>query len=193
MDSDLITAALSVLTRVRARISDGQLEIRVPSINDGFRLPVENINWMYRTPAPNGGPAVAIELLGYDIEGPIIVTDEDLVFPPASSALMLNTKIHFQVTNAPPLVAYSEMERDSASVAAACANTQGKNLFSLAGSVLLIRCFIMGSVKFGAWPIKTAAWWHRGWQHAGGDLPLPDFRNDPIWDALALDAAFVEL
>lgn len=193
MDSDLIFAALCALTRVRAQVSDGRLDVRVPSVNDGFRVPVENIHWMYSTPSPSGGPAVAIELRGYDVEQPLIVTDEDLVFPPASSALMFDTKLHFQVSNAPPLVAYSEMERDAATIAAVCADIRGQNLFALAASVLLIRCFLMGAVKFGAWPTKTAAWWHRGWQHAGLQLPLPEFRKDPIWDALAVDAASVEL
>jgi hypothetical protein len=192
VDSDLITAALSLLTGVRCRISEGTLDIRVPDVDDGFVIPVENIQWIHRTSSPTGGPAAALELRGYNIRQPLIVTDEDIVFPPVDPNSLLDTTVRFRMSNVPPLVAYSEMERDAERIAEVCTDLRGKNLESVAASVLMIRCFIVGAMRFGAWPINTAAWWHRAWLLAGDQLYLP-FLSDPTWDALASDAASVVL
>jgi hypothetical protein len=193
MDPDLVTVALSGLKRIRVRISEDTLHVHVPSINDGFSVPVERIHWIHRTPSPTGGHALALELCGYDVEQPLIVTDDDFVFPPFDPASLLDSTVKFQVSNAPPLVAYSEMERDAARIAAVCTDLRGRNLAELTGSVLLIRSFIMGAVRFGARPLRTAAWWHRSWELAGDMLFLPAFRKDPTWDALAVDAAAIVL
>lgn len=67
------------------------------------------------------------------------------------------------------------------------------DLYLAAGSYLLLRCFIAGAVRLGLRPIHTVAWWHRGWEALAGDVPLPPFRFDPVWDELTRDAAHVTL
>jgi hypothetical protein len=124
---------------------------------------------------------------------PLILTAEDVVFAPLSPDVLLDSSIRWNITDAPLLVAYSEMQRDAEKVALTCERPGPINVDRLGAGLLLIRCFVTGAARFGLRPLKAVAWWQQGWRAIGCDLPLPPFRPDKIRDGIIEEAASILL
>lgn len=193
MDTQSIISALATLSQVHLTVSEDIVSVYIPAISDGVRLAANDVDRFRKIFSPMGDPAIELAVVVEDSEYPLILTDNDIIFSPASTRTVLDSAIHFKISNAPHLVTYSEMERDAERVALACENPTGLDLVKISGSFLLIRCFVVGVIRFGAWPVRTVAWWQRGLKALGGELFLPDFFHDATWDALAQDAASIVL
>jgi hypothetical protein len=157
-------------------------------LGDSVRFDVGQVQRVSRIVAPTGDPALEFVLSDEVDVRPLIFATNDVVFAPEDSAAVLDSPIPYRVGNTPPLVAYSEMERDAESVAHSAERPGPINLSGLAGSFLMLRCFVAGAVRPGLRPMRTVAWWQRGWDALGGDLPLPPFRADPLWEELVRNA-----
>jgi len=188
-----IAAALSSLRSVEVTKSGTLVCGYVPTIKDTFRLPTRNILDYEPIVGPNGEPAIRFAVRSAEEIRCFIVTDTDVVYPPASSGPELDSGIHVAVANAPALVAYSEMLREVERLAVSCERHSNSNLDTLGGSVLLLRRFIMGSVVFGLHPVAAMVWWRRAWNVAKEEIWLPSFIPNPAWDNLEKHAARVEM
>jgi hypothetical protein len=193
MQANEIVGLLSDFPDVQAMSSGSHVRGYLPALADSFQLVADDVEAARPTFAPYGDAALQFGVRRGQETAHLIVTNEDVVFPPAESASLLDSPVPVDVSNAPHLVAYSEMQRDVENVARACEQGENRNLDGLAGSFLLLRCFIAGAVAFGMHPVTSVAWWQRGWQVVGEDLPLPPFRRDPVWDDLVHDASLLSL
>jgi uncharacterized RmlC-like cupin family protein len=192
MDIQDIARALAALPHVLVEASDNDaVFIYVPAITDGIHLNASNIEQCRSIFAPTGDPALQLAVKIEELVYPLIVTDTDIVFAPASTESQLDSPIQFNVSNAPHLVAYTEMQRDAEGIATLCETSTSWDAVSLGASFLLLRCFIAGAMRLGGWPARTMAFWQHGWKIAGDNLFLPDFRADSAWDALANEAASI--
>jgi hypothetical protein len=184
-----ITDALATIPGLQVSVRNNGLRVAVSAISDSVRLDIDQVQRVSRIAAPTGDPALEFVLSDGVTVWPLIFAANDVVFAPEDSAAVLDSPIPYRVGNAPPLVAYSEMERDAESVAHRAERPGPINLSGLAGSFLLLRCLVAGAVRLGLRPMRTVAWWQRGWDALGGDLPIPPFRADPVWEELALEAS----
>ena len=75
-----------------------------------------------------------------------IVTDTDVVYPPALSDFDLTSGIQFAVADTPALVAYSEMMHAVEQLALSRERALTSNLDTLGRSLLLLRRFIMAQL-----------------------------------------------
>jgi hypothetical protein len=193
MNREEIVQTLAVLVDLQISKSEDTLAVYVPAIEDSVRLSANEIKRARKIFGPEGDPAVEMAIEREIDQWPLILTTKDVVFAPVDPEVLLESPVRMDISNAPHLVAYSEMERDAEGVALACEQLDAIDLAGLAGSFLLLRCFVAGAVRFGMRPLKTVAWWQRGWRAIGGDVPLPPFRPDSIWDKMTDDAARILL
>ena len=184
MKPEEIVHALSHITGIHVLITDHDVSVQVPALQDSVHLRAEEVARARPIFAPDGAPAVEFAVGPAGAERPLIIVGNDVVFAPAGEDSVLDSSIPMRIVNAPGLVAYTEMEREAESAALACERSGPIDLAELGGSFLLLRCFVAGAVRFGLRPARTAAWWQRGWAVMGEDLGLPPFRPDPVWDEL---------
>jgi hypothetical protein len=178
MDCDKIVQTFSALPGLTITTSADLISVYLAGIKDSAHVLARNV-WRARTVVgPNGENAVELAV--------------DVVFAPAMTEAVLDSDIRWNITDAPPLVTYLEMQRDAERFARACENT-GQNLDRLGASMLLVRCFILGAAEFGLRPLKAVAWWQRGWRAIGEDIPLPPFQQNPLWEEMVQNAARIEL
>jgi hypothetical protein len=102
---------------------------------------------------------------------------------------VLDFPIEYRITNAPHIVAYTEMEQAAEQAALTCERPGPLELDGVAATLLLVRCQIVAATLAGLRPVRSVAWWQRAWAAIGGDVPLPPFRADPVWDELAHEAS----
>jgi hypothetical protein len=190
MRTDAICQALERVSGVDVTVSDSgtRVDVRVSAIDDGVCLVASRVIRCQPIAAPNGDPAVEFVIAAEDRAQPLIIVSDDVVFAPASPRELLDSRMAYEVGNAPHLVAYSEMARDAEGLARACEQRDGTNLAQLAGTFLLLRCFIVGATRFDLRPVRSVAWWQRAWAAVGGDLALPPFRSDAQWEELVRSA-----
>jgi hypothetical protein len=193
MEAAEIAQALAGLSGLRVTVLDDCVCVYLPAIDDSVQLLAGQVQRFTSMFAPNGDPALEFVIGDEHEVWPLIIVADGVAFAPEDPVAVLDSPIPFQITNAPHLVAYSEMERDAEEIALASESSDEIDLYLAAGSYLLLRCFIAGAVRLGLRPIHTVAWWHRGWEALAGDVPLPPFRFDPVWDELTRDAAHVTL
>jgi hypothetical protein len=93
--------------------------------------------------------------------------------------------MQYSVAEMPPLVAYTEMLRE-AEAQSRHVRAGRDDYDTLAGTFLLVRCFIVGAAKFGLRPVAAVGWWDRGWRRVADSVVLPHMapRPDPLWDSL---------
>ncbi len=182
-----IIHALSGLPGIQVSAAGDKVSVYVPPLDDSVQLMAVEVQRLRMIFGPRGEPAVEFEVGDESGLWPLIVTSEDVVYAPASTDTLLDTRIRMQVSNSPALVAYSEMERDVQGLARSCGDGPEMNLDADAGTLLLLRCFIAGAVRFGMRPLRAVAWWQRAWAVLGDDCFLT-FRQDPLWDGLCADA-----
>lgn len=191
MDSTEVGRILSELPELRVSVAGDQVRCHVPAIDDTVCLGAAAVRRCRPIFGPRGERAVEFVVDADDGDvRPLIVTGDDVVYAPADAAGLLDSAIPYRVGNAPPLVAYSEMQRDAEALArTAEQGTARLDLSEVGGTALLLRCFVAGAVRFGMRPVRTVAWWRRAWASIGEDVVLPPFRRDPLWEELYEQAA----
>lgn len=184
-----VAEALGGLPGIRVARMDGGVSVYIPAIEDTVRIDAAEVKRHRRIRAPNGDPAVEFVMSDGREVWPLIVTPDDVVYQPADSRAVLDSPIEFRVTDAPDIVAYTEMEQNAERVALACERPGPVNMDSLSAGLLLVRCFIVAATLAGLRPVRSVAWWQRAWDALGGEVFLPEFRDDPLWDELADEAS----
>ncbi|MEV6350063.1 hypothetical protein [Actinoplanes sp. NPDC051851] len=178
-------AVLRDLPGIRVGALADRLSIQVPAIGDTVHIKAGQVQRHRRIVSPTGDPAVEFVLGDQRRTWPLIVTPGDVVFQPVDTGVVLDSAMEYRVTDAPGLVAYTEMEHVAEQTARACQQGGMMDLDGLGASLLLVRCQIVAATLLGLRPVLSVAWWQRGWTSLGGDLPLPPFRTDLVWDELA--------
>jgi hypothetical protein len=186
MKSAEIVQLLSELPHVQVTASPGHITVDVPGSDDSARLSVFRVRSAERITLPGGEPGVGLGIRGDGNElRPLIITSHAIGYAPASPDNMLDSKMKYGVSNIPDFVTYSEMERDAQALAGLTkADLIGRNLMEIVGSMLLVRCFIVGAIRVGLQPVRALSAWERAWSELGEFLPMPDFRPDQAWDEL---------
>jgi hypothetical protein len=165
----------------------GQVMVSVPALGDAARLAIEDVLWAEQITTPTGAPAVQLGLRRGHGELPVIVAVDDVVFTPADPADVMDG-LPVSVPSMPNMVAYSEMHRDVRALGRAVDDTDRRlDLDMVAATLLVHRCFLLGAMRVGLWPVRVAAWWEYSWARVSEDLPLPRFRADADWDRLMAD------
>lgn len=189
--ADLV-ATLSSLSDLEVSTVGDSVRIHIPAINDALKVSAVAVLRTRTIFAPNGDRALQLEVRSEEGDLPLILTDTDCVYPPATSGSVLDT-VPYKVTGAPHLVAYSEMERDCERLAviAEQGSEQGgdRSPDDVGGTFLLLRYFITGALRFGMRPVRAVAWWERAWAMIGDDIFLPAFRMNAQWDEVRQEAA----
>ncbi|MFI6262762.1 hypothetical protein [Micromonospora sp. NPDC051006] len=187
MTPDEISAALTIVPEVRATALQNRMTVHVPALGDSVHFVADDVRRVRPIYAPDGAPALEFAVGAGAEVWPLIITGTDVVFQPVSPDTVLDTRMRYSVAEMPPLVAYTEMLRE--------AEAQGRRAQSghidydrLAGTFLLVRCFILGAARFGLRPVAAVGWWDRAWREAGDDVFLPPWRPDPLWDGLLAEA-----
>ncbi|QFZ17874.1 hypothetical protein [Saccharothrix syringae] len=181
-----VCRALEGVPGVRVTALADRVWVHVPAIGDAVRVDVAAIRRHEPIRAPDGSPAVEFTLGDEHGTWPLIVTSTDVVYRPAGPRAVLVPAPEHRVGSAPHLVAYSEMERAAERLALDGERPGLAELSGLGAALLLVRCFIVGATLVGLRPVRGAGWWQRAWAAVGGDVPLPPFRADPVWDELVL-------
>jgi hypothetical protein len=188
MHSDELTEFLGEVLGDQVSSGDGLVIVSVPGVGDAARLAIEDVLWAEQILTPTGSPAVRLGLRRGHGELPVIVAVDDVVFSPADAADVVQG-LPVSVPSMPNMVAYSEMHRDLRALGRAVDNDSEFDVDILAATLVVQRCFLLGALRVGLWPVRVAAWWEYSWASVSGELPLPRFRPDPDWDRLMIDVA----
>ncbi|MDI1461653.1 hypothetical protein QEZ54_11775 [Catellatospora sp. KI3] len=159
--------------------------MHVPAIGDTAHVAAKDLLRVQRMYAPDGSPALEFVVGGGPEALPLIITGTDLVFQPVPPDAVLDSRIPMRLSGMPPLVAYSEMMRDVEWFGrdpVARFNGQAD------GTLLQLRCFIMGAARLGMRPLAAVHWWQRAWELAEDEVGLPPWRDDPLWLDLVAEA-----
>ncbi|HTU72147.1 MAG TPA: hypothetical protein VMG38_01380 [Trebonia sp.] len=184
-----VVGVLEGLPGIRAAVTAGRVSAYVAAIDDTVRIDAAEVLRHRRIWAPNGDPAAELVMGDEQEVWPLILTPSDVVYQPVDTAIVLDSPIEFRIANAPHIVAYTEMEQAAEQVALACERPGPVELDGVAASLLLVRCQVVAATLAGLRPVRSVAWWQRAWAAIGGDVPLPPFRADPVWDELAQQAS----
>jgi hypothetical protein len=189
MHSDELAGFLGEVLGAQVSAGDGLVIVSVPGVGDAARLAIEDVLWAEQILTPTGSPAVRLGLRRGHGELPVIVAVDDVVFSPADAADVVQG-LPVSMPSMPNMVAYSEMHRDVRALGRAVDEAGAEfDLEVLAATLLVQRCFLLGALRVGLWPVRVAAWWEYSWASVAGDLPLARFRADPEWDRLMIDVA----
>lgn len=189
MEITKVIEALEGLPGIRAAMMAGRVCAYVPAIDDTVRIDAAEVRRYRRIRAPDGDPAVEFVLGDEQGVWPLIVTPSDVVYQPVDTRTVLDSPIEYRITNAPHIVAYTEMEHAAEGAALTCEQPGPIELDRVGATLLLVRCQIVAATLAGLRPARSVAWWQRGWAAIGGDVPLPPFRADPVWDELTYAAS----
>jgi hypothetical protein len=164
------------------------MTVHIPALDDTVHFVADDVRRVSRIYAPDGAPALEFVVGAGSELWPLIVTSTDVVFQPARPDVVLDTQTRYSIAGMPPLVAYTEMLRET--------EAQGRLVQSgrvdydaLSATFLLLRCFIVGAGRFGLRPVAAVGWWDSGWRRVGDAALLPPWRPDPLWDGLLAEAA----
>jgi hypothetical protein len=185
MHTDELAGFLGEVLGDQVSAEAGHVIVSVPALGDAARLAIEDVLWAEQITTPTGSPAVQLGLRRGHGELPVIVAVDDIVFTPADPADVVDG-LPVSVPSMPNMVAYSEMHRDVRALGNAVDGDR-LDLDILAATLLVHRCFLLGAMRVGLWPVRVAAWWEYSWARVREDLAMPRFRADPVWDALMAD------
>ena len=186
VEADEVAKGLRSLAGIEVTAVGDRLRLDVPALGDGLWLRPADVVRLVHSRAPDGDPAVE---LAFADDVPLIVVSDDVVYEPAPTMDVIDSPIEVRITNMPPLVAYSEMERAAVYLAR---SGDDADLAELDATFLLVRCFVAGATRFGMRPVRTVAWWLRGSAATLGEFPTRQFRPDPLWDDLVTAAEGTE-
>ncbi|WFF02559.1 hypothetical protein [Micromonospora sp. WMMD964] len=168
-------------------VSDGPaLVVTVPAIGQSLRLHAEAVTWLKPGVLPTGEPFLQLQGRMHDHEVRLVLLNDDVGWVPPDVNSLLDTEIPVTITDAPEMVAYSDLEREAVRALAA-ADRPDVNLFALAATLLVHRCAIVGALRLGLRPLRVVQLWHELWCQVGELLHGP-FWPDPYWDRLLLEA-----
>ncbi|SCE80389.1 hypothetical protein [Micromonospora mirobrigensis] len=187
MDSGELRRELGALPALVVRAVGPELHVSVPAIDDTVRLRPDAVLRARRISSPQGDPALELAVRHGEAVLPLILLDDDVVWAPADTASQLDSALPVRISDAPPLVAYSEMERNGLGAARALDGPTA-DLDAVGATLLLQRCIIAGALRHGLRPVRAVAWWRQLAERLGDDFTLGRFRPDPQWDALLADA-----
>jgi hypothetical protein len=185
MHTDELAGFLGEVLGDQVSVEGDRVIVSVPALGDAARLAIEDVLWAEQITTPTGSPAVQLGLRRGHGELPVIVAVDDIVFTPADPADVVDG-LPVSVPSMPNMVAYSEMHRDVRALGGAL-DAGRLDLDMLAATLLVHRCFLLGAMRVGLWPVRVAAWWEYCWARVGEDLAMPRFRADPDWDRLMAD------
>jgi len=188
MHPDEIIAKLALISEVRATALQNRITAFVPSLGDSVQFVADDVRRVDLIYAPDGAPALEFVMAAETGPWPLIIAGTDVVFQPASPHTVQDTPIRYSVAEMPPLVAYTEMLRDAERLNRHI-HSEPINFATLAGTFLLVRCFIVGAARCGLRPVVAAGWWDLSWQRVADDVDLPPWRPDPLWNDLLAEAA----
>lgn len=192
MDSGELVSALRTLPALQIRADGPELRVTVPAVDDTVRLHPDSVLRAQQIFSPRGDPALELAVRQDDGARPLILLDDDVVWAPVDPASQLDSAIPVRIADAPPLVAYTEMDRNAADAPRALDGPM-VDVDAVSATLLLHRCFIVGALRFGLRPVRAAAWWRHLAAGLGDDFCLGRFRPDPEWDGLLAEAAGVRL
>jgi hypothetical protein len=188
MERDWLVHALDGMPGAQVSVDAGRVTVRVSALDDTVRLDPGDVLSADPVDVPTGAPAVQLAIRWGDDEIPLIVTVDDVVFWPAEPVDLVAPDMAFPLPAAPYLIAYSEMRRDVRALGQAVADRELEPEM-LAATLLMQRCFVVGAIRVGLWPVRVAAWWEYTWAKSAARLLLPPWRADPDWDRLMADVA----
>lgn len=192
MDSTEIVKSISaILPQLRASATADRVSVYVPALDDRVDILAVSVLRVKSIFGPRGERAIEFTVADDGDLWPFILTADDVVYPPAATDAVLDSAIRIQISNAPPLVAYSEMARDALAHARACESTGPVNLDETAGTELLLRCFVVGAARLGMRPVKAVACWLQAREACGGETF--EYRPDPAWEDLCAEARTVQI
>ncbi|MET7861825.1 hypothetical protein [Micromonospora taraxaci] len=168
-------------------VSDGPaLVITVPAIGQSLRLHAETMTWLMPGALPTGEPFLQLQGRLQDHEVRLVLLNDDVGWVPPDVNSLLDSAMEVTITDAPEMVAYTDLERESVR-ALAEAERPWVNLGALAATLVVHRCAIVGAMRLGLRPLRAVRLWHELWCHVGDFLVGP-FWPDPYWDRLLLEA-----
>ncbi|MCW3814566.1 hypothetical protein ONA91_08855 [Micromonospora sp. DR5-3] len=192
MDRGELVRELATLPALEIQTSGSELHVAVPAIDDGLRLHPDAVLRVRRIFSPRGEPALELVVRHDDGLQPLIVLNDDVVWRPVDPDSQLDSAIPVRIEDMPPLVAYTEMERNGVGSARAI-DQPTVDVSGLSATLLLQRCIIVGAMRFGLRPVRAAAWWRHLSSRLGDDFCLGRFRPDREWDGLVEEASRVRL
>jgi hypothetical protein len=194
MDSAEIVKSISeLLPQLEVSVTEDLIRVFIPVLDDSINLSSNRVLRLQAIFGPRGERAIEFTVVDDEDLWPFILTADDVVYPPAPTSTVLDSPIEIEISNAPPLVAYSEMTRDALGYAQACESPGVINVDGITGLELLLRCFIMGATRLGMRPAKAAACWLRARAALGGESLLGEYRPDSAWEELCAQARTIHI
>ncbi|MEV4825390.1 hypothetical protein [Micromonospora sp. NPDC049274] len=186
MHQSELVDALSELSALRVELDGPALVVTVPAIGESLRLYAEAVTWLKRGALPEGDPLLQIVVHHHGQVLRMILLNDDVVWQPADTESVLDAPVPVRLTDAPDLVAYTELEQQSVAALRAV-DAPKANLATLAATLLLHRCVIVAALRLGLRPLRAVRRWHELWCEVGEFLP-GSFWPDPDWDRLLVQA-----
>ncbi|MEU7943738.1 hypothetical protein AB0C50_03540 [Micromonospora taraxaci] len=181
-----IVDALSKIPALKVVTDGPALVVTVPAIGESLRLHAEAVTWLKHGVLPTGDPYLQLQARQQDHEVRLVLLNDNLGWVPPDVNSLLDTQIPVRITDAPEMVTYTDLERESVR-ALDGADRPDVNLFALTATLLVHRCAIVGALRLGLRPLRAVRLWHELWCHVGEFLAGP-FWPDPYWDRLLLEA-----
>jgi hypothetical protein len=189
MDSaEIINSISATLPQLEVSGTEDLINVFIPALDDTVNLPPGRVLRIQAIFGPRGERAIEFTMTDDEDPWPFILTADDVVYPPADTSTVLDSAIQIKISNAPPLVAYSEMTRDALAYAQSCESSETLDLDGAVGTEILLRCFIAGATRLGMFPTQAAACWLRARAALGGETFLAEYRPDPAWEELCARA-----
>jgi hypothetical protein len=169
---------------VRASEDEFSLRLLFPQIGETLELQGDQIESAQGLVSPMGDPALQLRIrIGGDLFT-VIITGDDVVFEPDPDQ-PTSSAIRVRVSNAPHIVAYSEMLRDVRRFHAYCmAGRAFDNLDQLVAPFVMFRWFIDGALRIGLAPVEAISRWSDAWSRLGADVPLAGWPPSQRWSSL---------
>lgn len=179
--SELVDA-LRELPALRVEPDGPALLVAVPGIDDSLRLYAESVLWHRPGSSPEGARFLQLVVRQHDQQLRLVLLNDDILWEPPDVAAQLDTRIPVRVTDAPEIVAYTELKR-VIGAALRAADEPAANLDGLAATLLISRSALVGALRLGLRPLRAVRLWHELWCRVGEFAPGP-FWPDPDWDGL---------
>ena len=164
---------------------ESSVHVLYPQLGETLELDAQAVAAARPLVSPMGDPALEMHLHAAGDLRTVIVTADDIVFEPDPDQPTLSP-FRMRVSNAPHLVAYSELTREMRHIHALCVGGRALdgNLDGVAGAFLLMRWFIDGALRIGLAPVEAISRWTDAWAAVEGDVALPGWPANERWSTL---------
>ena len=140
-----LAAVLAEIPNIRVGTEVAAVSVYVPAISRSVVIDPKAVREHSCVLGPTGERALHLVLDINAVPVQVIVTPDDLVFAPDTGDAGFGISI--DVTDAPPLVSFSEMVRDLDAVARKLSTE--KNLDHVVGALVMLRYFVAGAKRLG--------------------------------------------